>query len=485
LNFLKNKWVLLVVILAAVAAVAAFTIRGKEKAQYFTSTVSKGDVASVVEATGTINAVTTVQVGSQVSGTIVNLYADFNSRVKKGQVIARLDPSLFEGALSQAQADLANARANVASAKANLAKSKAAALQSKQDYDRTVGLTKAGVMSQQQLDAAKATYDASVAQVDSSAAATTQAEAQVQQKQAAVQVARTNLDHCTIAAPIDGTVVARSVDVGQTVAASLQAPTLFTIAQDLTKMQVYAKTDESDVGQIKAGQNVSFKVDAFPKDTFHGQVSQVRMNATTVQNVVTYDTIIDFANTDMRLFPGMTAYVSIPVAEASAVMRVPNGALRYRPDNAQALLEKAGMSGQGGGAGGQSAGGQGAGGGQGRGGNGGGAASEGGAPRQRGAAAAGSDAGTPGGGAAPAAKSREQRQDVATVWKLMPDKSLQPVRVKLGITDHTVTEVVQVLRGELKEGDPLVIGASKSSSSSSSAPRPGVAPGGGGAPRGR
>jgi HlyD family secretion protein len=485
LNLLKNKWVLLVIIIAAVAAVAAFTIRGKEKAQYFTSTVSKGDVASVVEATGTINAVTTVQVGSQVSGTILNLYVDFNSRVKKGQIIARLDPSLFEGALSQAQADLANAKANVASAKANLAKSKASALQSQQDYERTLGLTKQGVMSQQQLDAAKATYDAAVAQVDSSVAATTQAEAQVQQKQAAVQVAKTNLDHCTIAAPIDGTVVARSVDVGQTVAASLQAPTLFTIAQDLTKMQVYAKTDESDVGQIKAGQNVTFKVDAFPKDTFRGQVSQVRMNATTVQNVVTYDTIIDFANTDMRLFPGMTAYVSIPVAEASAVLRVPNGALRYRPDDAQELLQKAGMTGQGGAAGAQ---GTGAAAGQGRGANGGGAAAEGGGQRTRGAAAgAGAgDNGTPGGGAAAAAKPREQRQDVATVWKLMPDKTLQPVRIKLGITDHTVTEVVQVLRGELKEGEPLVIGASKTSASSSSASRPGVAPGGGGGgPRGR
>ena len=477
MNLLKNKWVLLVIIIAAVAAVAAFTIRGKEKAQYFTSAVSKGDVASVVEATGTINAVTTVQVGSQVSGTILNLYVDFNSRVKKGQIIAKLDPSLFEGALSQAEADLANAKANVASARANLAKSKASALQSKQDYDRTVGLTKEGVMSQQQLDAAKATYDAAVAQVDSSAAATTQAEAQVQQKQAAVQVARTNLDHCTITAPIDGTVVARSVDVGQTVAASLQAPTLFTIAQDLTKMQVYAKTDESDVGQIKAGQNVTFKVDAFPKDTFRGQVSQVRMNATTVQNVVTYDTIIDFANTDMRLFPGMTAYVSIPVAEASDVVRVPNGALRYRPDDAQALLEKAGMAG----------GGQGAGNGaqgeakQGRGGqngaSGGAQAAE--ASPQRGRGAAATDATQPGGGAAPTPRPRDQRQDVATVWKLLPDKSLQPVRIKLGITDHTVTEVVQVLRGELKEGDALVIGSSAArSSSSSSAPRPGGAPGG-------
>jgi HlyD family secretion protein len=491
LNLIKNKWVILVLIIAAVVAVAAFTIRDKEKPQYFTSTVSKGDISDVVEATGTINAVTTVQVGSQVSGTIMNLYADFNSRVKKGQIIAKLDPSLFQGALSQAEADLANAKANVASAQANYAKAKAAALQAKQDYDRTAGLTQQGVMSQQQLDAAKASYDAAVAQVDANDASTSQAKAQVLQKQAAVQVARTNVDHCTIMAPIDGTVVARSVDVGQTVAASLQAPTLFTIAQDLTKMQVYAKTDESDVGQMRTGQNVSFKVDAFPKDTFRGQVSQVRMNATTVQNVVTYDTIIDFANTDMRLFPGMTAYVSIPVAEVSNVVRVPNGALRYKPDDAQALLEKNGMTGGQGGRGGQQGPGNQTANANGGAAAGGGGTGDGGGNRRRGGGAAGAnaatggDTGQPGGGAAPVAH-REQKQDVATVWKLLPDKTLQPVRVKLGITDHTVSEVVQVLRGELKEGDALVIGASASKAASGSAPRPGMAPGGaGGAGGGR
>ncbi len=473
MNFFKSKWFILILIVAAVVAVAAFTLRGKEKAQYFTSTVSKGDVRSVVEATGTINAVTTVQVGSQVSGTISALYVDFNSRVKKGQVIAKLDPRLFEGTLSSAEADLANAKANVAAARANLEKSKASALQAKQDFDRTSGLAKEGVMSQQQLDAAKATYDAAVAQVNANDAATKQAEAQVLQKDAAVTVARTNLGYCTITAPIDGTVVARSVDVGQTVAASLQAPTLFTIAQDLTQMQVYAKTDESDVGQIKPGQQVTFKVDAFPKDTFRGAVTQVRMNATTVQNVVTYDTIINFANPEMKLFPGMTAYVSIPVSEAKDVLRLPNGALRYRPDDAQALLEKYGMSGQGGG--------------QGRGaqqeakggtGAGAGAAADAGGP-QRKRMGGGTEAGQPGGGDAQQ-RPREQKQDIATVWKMMPDKTLQPVRVKIGITDHTVTEVVQVLKGDLKEGDALVIGASAQRGGSTGAPRPGMAPGGGG-----
>src|SRR5262249_5642056 len=259
------------------------------------------------------------------------LYVDFNSHVKKGQVIAQIDPALFDGALSQAKADLGNAKANLAVAVANTAKAKANDLQAKTDYDRNLGLARQGVISQQTLDVARANAESGAAQVSASLAAEEQARAQVLLKEAAVQVAQTNFDYTTIHAPIDGTVVARNVDVGQTVAASLQAPTLFTIAQDLTKMQVYAKTDESDVGQIRRGQKVSFKVDAYPRDTFSGTVSQVRMNSTVVQNVVTYDTIIDFDNPELKLFPGMTAYVTIPVATANSV-KVPNGALRYKPD---------------------------------------------------------------------------------------------------------------------------------------------------------
>src|SRR2546422_7644926 len=203
-------------------------------------------------------------------------------------------------------------------------------------------------MSQQQLDVAKANADSADAAVSAAKATITQAIAQAQQKQAAVTVAQTNLDYTTIHAPIDGTVIARSVDVGQTVAASLQAPTLFTIAQDLTKMQVYASTDESDVGMIHTGQVVTFKVDAFPKDTFTGRVSQVRMNAATVQNVVTYNTVIDFDNPELKLFPGMTAYITIPVATAKNVLRLANGALRYKPDlsaeQIRALYQKYGLT---------------------------------------------------------------------------------------------------------------------------------------------
>src|SRR5438876_1127356 len=346
---LKRHWLIAGLVVVAIAVFAAFQFKGADKAQYFRVKVDRGDIREVVEATGTINAVTTVQVGSQVSGTISHLFAHFNSKVKKGQLIAQIEPSLFEGTLLQAKADLANARANLLTAKANLEKAQATAVQTKADYARTVDLTKEGVMSPQQLDLAKANADSATAGVSGAQAQVTQAAAQVQQKEAAVTVAQTNLNYTTIHAPIDGTVIARNVDVGQTVAASLQAPTLFTIAQDLTKMQVYASTDESDVGMIRTGQIVSFKVDAYPKDTFSGRVSQVRMNATTVQNVVTYNTVIDFDNPDLKLFPGMTAYITIPVATAKNVLRVPNGALRYKPDmkaeDIRALYKKYGLQG--------------------------------------------------------------------------------------------------------------------------------------------
>src|SRR5947208_6755663 len=289
---IRSKWFILGGAVVVAGVFAAFGLNHNNVPQHFTAKVEKGEIHDVVEATGMINAVITVQVGSQVSGTISKLYADFNSRVHKGDVVALIDPALFKGALLQATADLKNAQANLEAARANLEKAKAAFVQTKADYDHAVGLTKDGVMSKQQLDLAKSNYDAANASVGAAAANITQAEAQISQKEAAVSVAQTNLDYTVIRSPIDGTVVARSVDVGQTVAASLQAPTIFTIAQDLTKMWVYAKTDESEVDNIKVGKPVTFKVDAFPKETFHGVVKLVRMKATTVQNVVTYYTIV-------------------------------------------------------------------------------------------------------------------------------------------------------------------------------------------------
>jgi HlyD family secretion protein len=465
----KGKFLIILLLVAGVGIFAAFNFRSKGPVQYYTAKVETGEIKQVVEATGTINAVITVQVGSQVSGTIAKLYVDFNSHVKKGQLIAQIDPPLFQGALSQAKADLENAKANLAVAIANTAKAKAADAQTKADYERNLGLSQQGVISQQSLDVAKANAESAAAQVSAALAQESQARAQVQQKQAAVEVAQTNLDYTTIHAPIDGTVVARNVDVGQTVAASLQAPTLFTIAQDLTKMQVYAKTDESDVGQIRSGQKVTFKVDAYPRETFTGTVSQVRMNSTVVQNVVTYDTIVDFNNPELKLFPGMTAYVSIPVATAANVLKVPNGALRYKPDlsaeEIRALYQTHGIP-EGAGPRPQSSKAE--------------TAPAGGSRPQVAGGRKGMSGGTRGEGSSRAEESQAPKYDTQVVWKLLEDKSLEPVRIKTGITDHTFTEIIHELNGELKAGDELVTGVAQGRANAN-APRPG----GPGVPRGR
>lgn len=414
--------------LVAAGLFAAFGLNRNVQVQNFTAKVERGEIDDVVEATGTINAVITVQVGSQVSGTIAKLNADFNSRVHKGDVVALIDPALFKGALLQATADLENARANLVAARANLEKAKAGLVQTKADYDRAVKLTKDGVMSEQQLDLAKSNYDAASATVGGAAANITQAQAQVSQKQAAVAVAQTNLDYTVIRSPIDGTVVARNVDVGQTVAASLQAPTIFTIAQDLKKMWVYAKTDESDVGNIKIGKPVSFKVDAFPKDTFHGAVSQVRMNATTVQSVVTYDTIVEFANPELKLFPGMTAYVTIPVDTVKNALKLPNTALRYKPpmtaDEVLAIYKQHGIEG---------------------------------GERKVAADEPAGNGSVAQVAAATLNPPRVPKADTAVVWKLHADNTMEPVKISLGITDHAYTEVRALVKGELKEGDDVII----------------------------
>jgi HlyD family secretion protein len=425
---IRGRWLIIVGVVVVAGLVVAFGLNRNTQAQHFTAKVERGEIDDVVEATGTINAVITVQVGSQVSGSIAKLNVDFNSRVHKGDVVALIDPALFKGAHLQAVADLENAKANLVAARANLEKAKAGLVQTKADYDRAVRLTKDGVMSEQQLDLAKSNYDSANASVGAAAANVTQAQAQVNQKDAAVAVAQTNLDYTVIRSPIDGTVVARNVDVGQTVAASLQAPTIFTIAQDLKKMWVYAKTDESDVGNIKIGKSVTFKVDAFPKDTFHGVVSQVRMNATTVQSVVTYDTIIEFANPELKLFPGMTAYVTIPVDTVQNALKLPNTALRYKPpmtpEEILATYKQYGI--------------------------------EGGGERQA------ADHPVAAGNAAQAGPPsqnlpRVPKTDSAVVWKLHPDNSVEPVKVSLGITDHAYTEVTAVLKGGLKQGDDVII----------------------------
>jgi HlyD family secretion protein len=437
MKLIKNKWVLLLLILVAAGLVVGFRMRRGPEQKFFTAKAQKGTINDVVQATGTINAVINVQVGSQVSGRIAALYVDFNSKVHKGQLIAKIDPALFEGAVLQARADLQNAKASLATAKADLAKAQATAVQTKADYARTVGLTQQGVMSPQQLDLAKANADTAQAAVQA-------AEATVQQT--AAQVAQTNLDYTNIHAPIDGVVVARNVDVGQTVAASLQAPTLFTIAQDLTKMQVDTQIDESDVGNMKMGQEATFRVDAYPNQMFKGKVAQVRLNPTLVQNVVTYDTVITFDNPQGKLFPGMTAYVSIPVAQAADVLEVPNSALRFKPDmkpeEMRALLAKYGIKPQGVASTGTQA----------------AAGTPGAGSSRQGVASGTRGGGAAGAGAAASGAQHEARHDYAVVWKVRQDGSLEPVAIRTGITDHTQTEVAQVLKGELQPGEDLAIG---------------------------
>jgi len=430
--------VLLTGAVGLVVLLVATRLRHDSQSLYLTAAVQRGEIRDAVDATGTVNAVTTVQVGSQVSGRIAKLNADFNSRVHRGDVIALIDPSLFQGALQQATADLESAQASVAAAQADSERAYATFVQTKADYDRMAVLGTSRAVTQQEEDLAKATYAGATASLHAAAAGVAQARAQVRQRSAALSVARINLDHTVIRAPIDGIV-----------AASLQAPTIFTIAQDLTQMQVYAKVDESDVGRVRLGQTAAFKVDAFPKDTFLGVVGQVRLNATTVQNVVTYDVIVDFRNPALKLFPGMTAYVTMPVATREDVLKLPNAALRYTPAlspaQIQALYAKYGVEDR----------------------------------RETRALSLGGDTGTRHGHGGSAGGSRAQAGEAAAaaapletaiVWKLHADGAIEPVKLALGITDHAYTEVTALLHGVLQPGADVVIG----SMTGRTPPRPGT-----------
>lgn len=287
-----------------------------EKPQFLTANVNRGDIVSRVTATGTLSALVTVQVGTQVSGRIQSLSADFNSPVKKGDVLARLDPELFTAALSQATA-------NERAAQANVTKAKAQAIEAQRAFERTQELSKKDFVARAELDTADAAYQVAKAGIESAEAALAQARAQRQQ-------AQVNIAYTTVTSPIDGTVISRAVDVGQTVAASLQSPTLFTIAENLTRMQVETSVAEADVGKLKEGGEASFTVDAFPNRRFVGKVRQIRYAATVVSNVVTYPAIIDVENPELLLRPGMTANVTFVTQEATDVVKVPNAALRFR-----------------------------------------------------------------------------------------------------------------------------------------------------------
>jgi HlyD family secretion protein len=307
----------MIVTLTGISALAMYARRGTGDPEVSTEPVSRGSIVNTVSASGTLEAVTTVQVGTQVSGTIMTLEADFNSIVKKGQVLARLDPSLF-------QSDVQEARANLIRAEAETERLRVALSDADTKLGRARELSAKQLIPATELDAAEVARRLADAQVRSAAA-------QVSQARAALSQAEVNLKKTVIASPIDGIVISRNVDVGQTVAASLQAPTVFVIAADLAGMQVKASVDESDLGSVKAGQSVTFRVDAYPNSVFRGAVEEVRLNPVVVQNVVTYDAIISAPNKELKLRPGMTATVTVEVARRDNVLRVPNAALRFKP----------------------------------------------------------------------------------------------------------------------------------------------------------
>src|SRR3989475_2322577 len=353
---------------------------GGSSPQYRFASAELGPLTAAVSASGNLNAVITVQVGSQVSGQIKELLVDFNSVVKKGQVIARIDPDIFEAKVIQARADLDSAKATVlnqqaqversradvetaraghAGARAQTAKAQVAVLATKRDFDRKTELFGRQLIAKSDLDSSQAAHDSAGAQLDSARAheqalesaiqsaiaqlrvaeaMLVSARAQVEQKDAGLKQAQVDLDHTTIRAPVQGVVVSRQVDVGQTVAASLQAPVLFTIAQDLTKMQVETSVDEADIGRVKLNDQATFTVDAFPNETFVGRVTQIRKAAQVVQNVVTYTVVVAVDNPSGRLLPGMTANVKLVVAEKSSVLKLPNAALRFRPAGGDAVV---------------------------------------------------------------------------------------------------------------------------------------------------
>lgn len=437
---------------AVVMALAAATgcRKGKSELTFETKPVDRGDIRAKVTATGTVAALVTVQVGSQVSGRILELHADFNSIVKKGDVLVKLDPQLYEAAHQQASA-------NLLSAKANVAKAKAQAKDARRQLERSKQLLAEKLVAPADVDTLQAQADSADAQVVQSQAALEQARAQVHQ-------AEVNLGYTTIHSPIDGIVISRDVDVGQTVAASLQAPTLMTIAEDLKKMQVETSVAEADVGRLKAGQTATFTVDAYPDRRFRGTVRQIRNAATTVQNVVTYAAIIDVDNPDLLLKPGMTANVTFIADERNDVLRIPNAALRFRPPAELLPAQNA----EGGSAGPRVA----RGGGMARGGTASGGptmasatpnaapnaaadatgAGEAAAPRQ--ARGEGSAARADGIAAGSARSGRSwQPNNERQIWVMQNGKP-SPVTIKTGLTDGTNTEVVE---GPLKAGDQVVV----------------------------
>ena len=430
------KWIVTLLVIAAIGGFGWWYYKTHQETgpEYQTVAVTHGDLTQAVTATGQLGPVLNVQVGSQISGIVIKLYADFNSVVKSNQIIAEIDPSTYQISVLRAQAGLANSKANLALAEVQARRS---------DELFTNRLVSAS------------DHDTAKAQL-------LQAQAQVQSDEANLKSAQVQLSYCTIYAPVDGVVISRNVDVGQTVAASFNTPTLYQIANDLAKMQIDALVSEADIGNATVGQNVNFSVDAFPYRTFRGKVSQVRYGAITNQNVINYDCVIEVNNSDLKLLPGMTANVSIIIAERTNVIKIPNAALRFRPVEALTMTNvmMTQASGQGQRAGNEFGSGGGGGGGGFRQGGGPGGGGGGGGPGGFGQRGPRGGAGSEGG---QSRKPRSERQLVRTIY-VLPAKTdpkdsskpkPQPVQVKVGITDGVSTEVLD----GLEEGTQVVIGS--------------------------
>ena len=406
---MKKSIIITIIAVIALGGATGFyfyTKNGAEEIQFRYEKVSRGDMQVVVTATGTLSAVRTVQVGSQVSGTLQKLNVDFNDKVKQGQIVAQIDPTFLE--------------ASVRDAEASLQRSTAQYNEAKRAFERLKTLVEKSLASQ-------AEYDAALAQFEANDAARKQSVAQVER-------AKINLRYATIKSPIDGVVISRAVDVGQTVAASFSAPTLFTIANDLTKMEVQANVDEADIGKVKEGQEVTFTVDAYPEQTFKGKVRQVRLSPQVTQNVVNYTVIIDVPNPELKLMPGMTATVTILIDKKEAVLRVPTVALRYSPP--EDYIEQRKDSSQGD------------------------ASDSVRAERRKQWAERmqreGGGGGMGGGGFDPAAMQRRMgSRGPSRVWVMNDKKKLESIMVRTGMTDGTFTEIV---RGKIEEGKEIVVG---------------------------
>jgi HlyD family secretion protein len=427
-----RRWrvlILLILILVSAAVYFAFSYQKQDESpEYSIETVSRGDIVKTITAVGTLEPLVTVQVGSQVSGTIAEIGVDFNDKVKKGQVIARLDQDIYKADLDQSRANLKFQESALQGAEANLEKIRAARQEAERVYLHTKDLQAQGISSSDDLEVSRSQFEQTKAQYNQALAQVSQSKAQLEQSRAAVQSAEVRLEKTVIASPIDGVVISRDVDVGQTVAASLQAPTLFRIANDLTKMQLLANIDEADVGNLQPESEASFTVDAYPDTPFHCSIHQIRMNPETVQNVVTYTAVLYVDNPDLKLLPGMTANITIKVAEVKDALRLPNAALRFKPKLTAEQRESLAKMRNGGHEGSRSG-------------------------QRRPEAGASSDS-PQHGTLAEGTKSRMRKGGKFQVVWVPENGSLSPAPVRLGLTDGVYT---QILGGKLEENSQVAV----------------------------